>query len=138
LTLYRQVAAGSETLADGAVARQGEVIRVGYRAAGRAYGVILSIDGRGHITRHLPTSGDRAVALGREPTVLLDHAYELDDAPRWERFYFITGETPFPIAPIVAAVEREIAKAGGGAISALPLPAGLEQSVVSLEKVSTP
>ena len=47
LTLFRQVGAGSETLADGAVAHQGDVIRVGYRAAGRAYGVILSIDGRG-------------------------------------------------------------------------------------------
>ena len=137
LTLFRQVAAGSETLADGAVARPGDVIRVGYRAAGGAYGVILSIDGRGHITMHLPTSGDRAVALGRAPTVLLDQAYELDDAPRWERFYFITGEAPFAIAPIVASAEREIAK-GGGAIPALPLAAGLEQSVVSLEKVSTP
>ena len=29
--------------------------------------------------------------------MLLDHAYELDDAPRWERFYFITGDTPFSV-----------------------------------------
>ena len=138
LTLFRQVGAGSETLVDGAVARQGDVIRVGYRAAGRAYGVILSIDGRGHVTMHLPTGGDRAVPLGREPTVLLDQAYELDDAPHWERFYFITGEGPFPIAPIVASAERAIAKAGGDTVHALPLAAGLDQSVVSLQKVSTP
>ena len=138
LTLFRQVGAGSETLADGAVARQGDVIRVGYHAAGRAYGVILSIDGRRHVTVHLPTSGDRAVALGREPTVLLDQAYELDDAPRWERFYFITGEGPFPIAPIVASAQRAIAKADGDAIPALPLAAGLQQSVFSLQKESTP
>ena len=138
LTLFRQVGAGSETLADGAVARQGDVIRVGYRAAGRAYGVILSIDGRGHITMHLPTSGDRAMALGRESTVLLNQSYELDDAPRWERFYFITGEGPFPVAPIVASAERAIAKADGDAIPALSLAAGLQQSVFSLQKVSTP
>ena len=115
LTLFRQAGAGSETLADGAVARQGDVIRVGYHAAGRAYGVILSIDGRGHVTVHLPRGGDRAITLGREPTVLLDQAFELDDAPRWERFYFITGDGPFPIAPIVASVQRAVAQADGTA-----------------------
>jgi hypothetical protein len=138
LTLFRQVGAGSETLADGAVAHQGDVIRVGYHPAGRAYGVILSIDGRGQVTMHLPASGERAVALGREPTVLLDQAYELDDAPRWERFYFVTGETPFPIAPIVTSVQRAIAEAEGNAIPALSLAAGLQQSVFSLPKESTP
>ena len=138
LTLFRQVAAGSETLADGAVARQGDVIRVGYQAAGRAYGAILSIDGRRHVTLHLPSGGDRAVALGRGPMVLLDQAYELDDAPRWERFYFITGEEPFPIAPIVASAQRAIAQADGNAIPALPLAAGLQQSVFSLQKESQP
>jgi hypothetical protein len=137
LTLFRQVGKGSETLADGAVARQGDVIRVGYHAAGRAYGVILSIDGRSQVTVHLPTGGDRAVALGREPTVLLDQAYELDDAPRLERFYFITGEGPFPIAPIVASLQRAIAKADGDAIPALPLAAGFQQAVFSLKKEST-
>ena len=138
LTLYRQVGAGSETLADGAVARQGDVVRIGYHAAGRAYGVILSIDGRGHVTVHLPSSGDRAVPLGRDATILLDQAYELDDAPRWERFYFITGDMPFAIAPIVTSAERAIARAGSGAMPPLPLAAALEQSVISLQKVSTP
>ncbi len=41
LTLYRRTARGSETLADGATVRTGDQIRVGYRAAGQAYGVIL-------------------------------------------------------------------------------------------------
>ena len=138
LTLFRQVGAGSETLADGAVAHQGDVIRVGYRAAGRAYGVILSLDGRGNVTMHLPTSGDGAVLLGREPTVLLDRAYELDDAPRWERFYFITGDAPFPIARIVASIQRAIAHADGNTIPALALDAGLDQSVFTLQKESVP
>src|SRR5262245_1850946 len=101
LALFRRVGAGSETLADGAVARQGDLIRVGYRAAGRRYGMILSIDGRGHVTVHLPDRGERAVPLHHEPTVLLDQAYELDDAPRWERFYFVTADQPFVIAPVI-------------------------------------
>jgi hypothetical protein len=136
LTLFRQVGAGSETLADGAVAHQGDVIRVGYRAAGRAYGVILSLDGRRSITMHLPTSGDAAVPLGRESTVLLDRAYELDDAPRWERFYFITGNAPFPVARVVASLQRAIAHDDGTNLPPLALDAGLDQSVFTLQKES--
>ena len=41
--------------------------------------------------------------------MLLDQAYELDDAPRWERFYFVTGDTPFAVAPIVDAARRAAA-----------------------------
>ena len=64
LTVYRRTDRGSETLADGAVARTGDLLRLGYTAAGRRYGVILSIDGRGAVTLHLPSSG-RACGAAR-------------------------------------------------------------------------
>ena len=51
LAVYRRTPAGSERLADGDVARAGDLLRVGYQPAGRDYGVILSIDGRGAVTR---------------------------------------------------------------------------------------
>jgi hypothetical protein len=127
LALYRRTAAGSESLADGAVARPGDLVRVGYRAAGHAYGVIFSIDGRGNLTMHLPIAGDRAAPLGRDATVLLDAAYELDDAPLWERFYFVTGDTPFGVTPVVDAVRHAAA-----------LPKGLVQSTFSLQKEARP
>jgi hypothetical protein len=136
--LYRQTAAGSETLADGAVAHTGDVIRVGYRAAGRTHGVIVSIDGRGAVTMHLPTDGDRAAALDRGATVLLDHAYELDDAPRWERFYFITGATPFSVAPVLDAARRAATTPAYVSTARLTLPAGLDQSAFSLQKEARP
>ena len=135
LAIFRRVGNGSETLADGAIAHPGDVIRVGYHAAGRAYGVILSIDGRSNVTVHLPRDGDAAAPLGREPTVLLDHSYELDDAPRWERFYFITGERPFTVAPIVALAHQSAARETP---ATLALSAGLEQSIFSLLKESKP
>jgi hypothetical protein len=137
LTVFRQSANGSETLADGSVAHPGDLIRVGYHAAGRAYGVILSIDGNRSITMHLPRQGDAAAPLGREAPVLLDHAYELDAAPKWEQFYFVTGKDPFMIAPIVASVARAVTD-GPGKPAALALPAGLEQSTFSLLKEGKP
>ena len=138
LTLFKQVGAGSVTLANGAVVREGDVIRVGYRADGQPYGVVLSIDGRRRVTVHLPAGGDRAVKLGREPMVLLDQAFELDDAPLWERFYFVSGDEPFSIAPIVASVQRANASTAGDAVPALALGPGLQQSVFTLQKESVP
>ena len=131
LALYRRISAGSETLADGAVARQGDLVRVGYRSAGHAYGVIFSIDGRQTVTMHLPPEGDRAAPLAREATTLLDRAYELDDAPLWERFYFVAGDAPFDVGPIVAAARRAPS-------AALALPRGLDQATFSLQKEARP
>jgi hypothetical protein len=111
---------------------------VGYHAAGHAYGVIVSIDGRRLVTLHLPRDGERAVPLGREATVLLDHAYELDDAPRWERFYFVTGNEPFLVSAVVIAAERAALVSRDDTPATLSLPAGLTQSVFSLQKESQP
>ena len=138
LSLFRRVDGKSETLADGAVARTGDLIRVGYHAAGHAYGVIVSIDGRRHVTLHLPRAGDRALPLGRDATVLLDHSYELDDAPRWERFYFVTGKEPFLVSAVVAPAERAALVSRDDKPATLALPAGLTQSVFSLQKESQP
>ena len=138
LTLFRRVNGTSETLADGAVARKGDLIRVGYHAAGSAYGVIVSIDGRRLVTLHLPRGGERAVPLGREATVLLDHAYELDDAPRWERFYFVTGDEAFLVSAVVTSAERAALVSRDDKPATLALPAGLTQSVFSIQKESQP
>ena len=132
LAVYRKTDTGSEMLADGAIAHRGDVIRLGYRAAGKPYGVILSIDGRGVVTRHLPPNGEQAASLQNEPTVLLDQAYELDDAPRWERFYFVTGEASFTVQPVIDAARR--AASNPKPQPALELPRGLEQSIFSLQK----
>jgi hypothetical protein len=128
LALYRRTVDGSERLADGAVARPGDVIRVGYRPAGRAYGAIVSIDGRGTVTVHLPGHGATAVPLRADATVLLDQSYELDDAPKWERFYFVAGASPFDVGVVVKAAQEAPAR--------LTLPRGLDQSTFTLQKES--
>lgn len=133
LVLYRRTSQGSQPLEDGAPARAGDVVRLGYRAAGRGYGTVLSIDGRGVVTRHLPEAGNEAVPLKAGETVLLDHAYELDDAPRVERFYLVAAEAPFELEPVLRAARRAAAS-GGQTPLALELPDGFEQSTFSLEK----
>jgi len=138
LALFRRTSDGSEPLVDGASVRTGDLVRVGYHAAGRSFGVILSLDGRGVVSVHLPKAGDRAAALGRDGLVLLDFAYELDDAPRWEAFYFVTGETPFDVDGVVSAARSAASSARGETPPVLGLPAGLEQSRFVLKKEARP
>jgi hypothetical protein len=129
LALYRRTPAGSERLADGDIARPGDLLRIGYSAGASTYGVILSIDGTGAVTLHLPPSGDHAALLAPGGMTLLDSAYELDEAPRIERFYLITGARPFDVAPVLAAARR-----AHGAPLALSLPSGLEQVTFAVQK----
>ena len=138
LTVYRRTARGSETLADGAAARAGDLLRVGYVSAGRGYGVILSIDGRGIVTLHLPPDGTHAATLTHGGTILLDAAYELDDAPAWERFYFVTGDRPFEVAPVMDAARRAAVGDLRAPPPSLPIPGDLQQTTFSIQKEVRP
>lgn len=129
LAVYRRTASGSERLADGDLVHAGDLLRIGYASGGRGYGVILSIDGTGAVTQHLPPLGTTATVLAPAGLTLLDSAYELDEAPRVERFYFVVGTRPFDAAPILAAARR-----AGSAPALLPLPPGLEQITFAVQK----
>ena len=126
LLLYRKRASEVEQLADSSVAYAGDLIQVFYRAAGKPFGVIVSVDGRGTITRHLPASGTRAVRLTQGDPVPLDYSYELDDAPKWERFYFLTADTSFDV--------RDVAQAAEGGPDSLRVGREFEQFAITLYK----
>ncbi|MEM6930226.1 MAG: hypothetical protein AAF602_25020, partial [Myxococcota bacterium] len=86
-------------LPDGATLREGDTIQVGYVATA-GYAAIVSLDGWGVVTTHLPPR--------REPTPrrgVLDHAFRLDDAPDYERFFLVVDDTPFDLASIHTLVE---------------------------------
>jgi len=95
--VHRQGTADPEKLRDGGAARRGDVLQISYTASGAEFGAIASVDGRGTLTWHLPGNGRNAVRLQGGAGVPLDHAYELDDAPDFERFVFITGPDRFEL-----------------------------------------
>jgi hypothetical protein len=90
------------------------------------------------VTRHLPERGETAARLEGGAVVLLAHAYELDDAPAWERFFFVTAEAPFDVAGVESALRRAAAARGRTAPESLPLPGGLELSTFLLTKEGRP
>ena len=126
LLLYRKRASEVEQLPDSSVAYAGDLIQIFYRAAGKPFGVIVSVDGRGTVTRHLPASGTKAGRLIQGDPVPLDYAYELDDAPKWERFYFLTADTPFDV--------RDVAQAAKGGPDSLQVGSAFEQFAMTLYK----
>ncbi|NRA66098.1 MAG: hypothetical protein HRU19_16540 [Pseudobacteriovorax sp.] len=76
----------------------GDLVELQYGPSGMNYGVILSLDGNGAVTQHFPESGNISEKLGKKSRVRLGHSYELDDAPSFESFYFISSISTFEIS----------------------------------------
>jgi hypothetical protein len=135
LIAFRQVGEQEEQLEPDAVVRAGDLIQLRYNAGGRSYGVIASVDGAGGVTLHYPLREDappEATAMAPETTAL-PHAYALDDAPRFERFFFITAKDPLDVRQTLAAL-RALAHRDDSATARVELPAGLRQWSLRLRK----
>lgn len=138
LFVHRQTNGGSEKLDNGAAAAEHDVLQLSYVAAGRDRGAILSIDGRGAVTLHHPAkvTGDTTLLPAGEAA--LPHAYELDDAPAFERFFFVTAphdtRSTLNAAAIIAAAEKLARDLERAQAAPLPLPAEYEQTSVLVAK----
>lgn len=134
LILHRKTAhGGAETVAPDTTANEGEVLQISYVAAGRTYGAILSIDGRGSVTRHLPQTGVQPAPLTAGGTVPLEQSYRLDDAPELERFFFVTSDRAFDVAAVEQALRSLAATDPRGEPQ---LPDGTDVSTFALNKGS--
>lgn len=104
LIVWRKTSGAAERLEDGAFVRAGDVLQLEYSAAGAPYGVIGSLDGRGEFTLHHPADPGASTEL-KQGVTPLGFAYQLDDAPDYERFFFITSEEPLNIDEISRSIE---------------------------------
>ena len=105
LYVYRSGRGEPEQLHDGDTAKAGDTLQLKYVAGGRGFGVVLSIDGRGSVTLHHPAQVGGSTAL-KEGTVAIDRAYRLDDAPAFERFFFVASPRPLDVREVLARAER--------------------------------
>jgi hypothetical protein len=135
LSVHRQTTHGPERLAGGAAAHPRDRLQLSYAPGGARYGALLSIDGRGGVTLHLPRESGPAAALsGGE--VLLPDAYELDDAPGFERFFFIYSSSPFAVEEVLSSARALAADPERAGRAPLSLPPQLGQVSILLPKVS--
>ncbi|HEX2659304.1 MAG TPA: hypothetical protein VHU40_13565 [Polyangia bacterium] len=106
LRVYRKTTAGRvERLQDGALTQSGDQLQLSYIAGGRRFGAVLSVDGAGQVTFHLPAAAGPAVRLNARGETTLASSYELDAAPGFETFLFVASDEPFD-ASALADVAR--------------------------------
>jgi hypothetical protein len=138
LTVFRKTASGAEELRGGTLAHRADVLQLSYTAGEAKYGVIFSVDGRGSITWHLPEGyrgGSRAApALDAQGQVVLPSAYELDDAPGFERFFLVYSSVPFDVGDVERAARALLSRRAGADKDVLGLRGGLGQYSVLLKK----
>jgi hypothetical protein len=107
LVIDRRTAAGHERLVADQIVRPGDLLQVSYVPAGRRHGVIVSLDGANAVTLHHPEAPGVTPALGEGSEIPLAHSYELDDAPGFERFVFVTRDgVPPTVDEVMRAAER--------------------------------
>jgi hypothetical protein len=105
LLIFRKIDEKVEILKDGTRAKEGDLLQLGYVTVEEPYGMILSIDGRGDITLHYPSKKGGSTGLVLRKKSFLSNAIELDDAPAFERFFFITSESEIDVDKILQKAE---------------------------------
>ena len=134
LNVYMKTDAGADLLEEGDRVSQGTTLQVGYVSGVGEYGTIVSIDGGGTVTLHFPLSAANGQNLEGEGEVLLPFAYTLDDAPDFERFFFVVSKRPFSVQRVLQAAETLSEQLDKAKSQELHLPRGMVQSSILLLK----
>lgn len=132
LLAFRQAGGRAELLEHDTLVQPGDLIQLRYNGGGRRNGVIGSVDGAGVVTLHFPFDRYASTALAAK-TAALPNSYALDDAPRFERFFFITADQPIDVEESLDAL-RALANRPDSATAVPELPAGLHQWSLRLRK----
>lgn len=112
IQVFRKAGEEVEMLESGDQAADGDLLQLGFVAPAAEYAVLFSVDGRGVVTLHAPISARQSAELTTQQRVLIDAAYRLDDAPRFERFYLLTSESELEAAVVLQEVRNYIRRQG--------------------------
>lgn len=134
LYLHRKQGRRVEELRDYSFAEKGDLVQLGYDAAGQRYGVILSVDGRGAVTLHHPQEPNLPLDLRQDGQAVLPFSYELDDAPGCENFFFVSSNASFRLDTVLLAAEQLALDFEGICTQQLDLPAGFTQRSLTVVK----
>ncbi|MBL4689496.1 MAG: hypothetical protein JKY37_33215 [Nannocystaceae bacterium] len=104
LILHWKTAQGSVALVPGDEVAGGEFVQLSYEPGSARYGVIVSVDGAGGVSLHWPAKPDSDTALERSRT-RLKYSFQLDEAPAFERFVFVTADQPLDPARVLNAAD---------------------------------
>ncbi len=135
LVVYLNTSEGPRLLSPMDTVRPGDMLQIGYVAGGKSHGAIFSLDGRGQATLHFPGEPGGSTALEQDGEHLLGFSYQLDDAPQFEHFYFVTSDTPLDAAAVMDSARSYVAQFGSSrSPAAMRLPPGATFTSLVLRK----
>jgi hypothetical protein len=134
IIIYRKSNSEIELLKNRDQAKAGDLLQIAYIPAGKTYGVIFSIDGSGIVTLHHPESKSSSSTLKQEKKNILSSSYELDNAPDFERFFFITAMEEIEVQSIIKKAEELALSPTSAKTKKLELPESYSQFSILLKK----
>ncbi|MBI9104152.1 MAG: hypothetical protein JEY99_17175 [Spirochaetales bacterium] len=106
LNIYRKNGGDVELLPNEERVKSFDLLQLSYISGGKKYGAIFSIDGNGFVTLHYPDFTGASPELSGSGEVPLDFSYQLDDAPGFERFFFVTSDSYFSVSMVLESAAR--------------------------------
>ncbi|MCU0849019.1 MAG: hypothetical protein MUD12_14120 [Spirochaetes bacterium] len=134
IEIFRKNGSAAEVLGDGSPVRKGDLLQISYFSHDKKFGSVISIDGRGTAVLHYPMEGGRTTIFsGRK--ILLPNSYELDDAPRFERFFLVLSGKEFNAADVLSAAKKLASDGKRAETGKLGIDSSFEQHSIRLQKV---
>ena len=96
MEVWKKTDAGIVQLQDLDEVHEGDEIQLRYAVPEKCFGLLFSMDGNGALTLHMG-DGVKAVELAPGKMNSLPFAYKLDDAPYFEKFFFVTSPKEFAV-----------------------------------------
>lgn len=137
LFIYRKKHNSAELLQNGSAARKGDLLQIAFSSVENPYVVILSIDDRKAVTLHYPKSWDASTKVELNRKILLPDSYELDDAPRYERFFLLTAKYELNADQVLRAAEKFTQDSRHSLTDNLPLEDSVNQISIAINKGET-
>jgi len=96
MEVWKKTPAGIVQLNDLDSVGEGDEIQLRYAVPEKCFGLLFSMDGNGALTLHMG-DGVKAIELAPGKMNSLPFAYKLDDAPFFEKFFFVTSPKEFAV-----------------------------------------
>ena len=96
MEVWKKTTTGIVQLNDLDSVGEGDEIQLRYAVPEKCFGLLFSMDGNGALTLHMG-DGVKAIELAPGKMNSLPFAYKLDDAPYFEKFFFVTSPKEFAV-----------------------------------------
>ena len=134
LHIFRKNNLKIEKIKNNSIVKANDLLQLAYVSVENPYGVIFSIDGRGIVTLHFPERVDESTRLKLNKKMVLPSSYELDDAPDFERFFFVTSSSELNVEKILRSAEALASNIVSAATDDLELDDNIKQISLTVLK----